>query len=150
MLINDPMRIIEPVAVLAILTIGTYQSWRSRAQLTVGARASIMRIGVGLCTMSTLLAYFYYWCAASIYGLHRATFQFDQPDHASIVILQTLSFAGALMSFLTALCAIVGKPGAARRWCVGIGPVMTLLWLCEGLGLADILAVGGGLRWAGH
>jgi hypothetical protein len=65
-----------------------------------------------------------------------------------------LSFDGFVASILTALCAIAGKPGKARRWCLGIGIVMTLIWFGENFGYGDVWVVGESIRagrhWAAH
>jgi hypothetical protein len=135
------MRILEPAIVLSLLTIGTCLAMRDRSRLGHGVRARIVSVGLGLCIGNDLLAFLLYGCIASIYGLHRTSSDFNERDLAVLRFVTRLSSEGAIVSFLTAVCGIAGKPSVARRWLLGIGIFMTLSWLGNGFGSGEVVTV---------
>jgi len=134
------MRLVIPVFVLAMLTIGTIAGWRAESHPT-STRMYILRVSLICCSLNVLLAVVFFSCEASLFGLHRSAAQLAGHDFQTLRLMIRLSSLGVITSILTAAAAVLGFPGIARRWCMGLGIGMGLIWLMVNLGYAEMLAV---------
>jgi hypothetical protein len=135
------MRILIPITVVSIVTIATGLAWRSSMMSSAGGRSRIMRVVLALCVLNVLLAGAFFWIEASIFGLHKSAMQLNERDFGLLMVMIHLASAGVFISLLITIGAIAARKGTARRWCVGVGVGMALIWLVFNLGYTEMLSV---------
>ena len=114
--------------------------WHSERH-PASVRMHILRVSLFGLSLNTLLAFVFFGCELSLFGLYRTSAQLTGHDFQVLKFMIRLSSIGVITSILTTAGAVAGTPGLSRRWCLWLGIGMGLIWIMVNLGYAEMLAV---------